>query len=71
MVLSGILWVFTSSIVDETNTVSGGISESLSLLFLLDIRIWARYFHDAWHDDGICILRNMTRRTCLFANERE
>jgi hypothetical protein len=71
LVLSGILWVFASSIVDETNTVSSSISESLSLLFLLDIRIWAGYFHDAWHDDGICILRNMARRTSLFANERE
>lgn len=63
--------MFSGSIVDETNTLSSSISESLSLLFLLNIGIWAGYFHDAWHDDGMRVLRNMATGTSLFTNERE
>lgn len=63
--------MFAGRIVDETDTLSSSISESLSLLFLLDIGIWAGYFHNAGHDDWMSILRNMTRVTRFFANERE
>lgn len=63
--------MFVGSIVDETDTLSSSISESLSFLFLLDVGIWAGYFHDAWHDDRMRILRNMASRTSLFTNKRE